>query len=137
MNPSQYIANLTAEIAETESRLSRLRLKLEIAREMACEMAEHPRNGAPVNANRCAVGANRYAGLKASDAILRLLADMGTAPRKTLLDTLQGQIQTRSDKPRNIVRNCLTQLAERGKVLIDDDTNVSLSGAEAPHQEED
>ena len=66
-----------------------------------------------------------YRELLASDAILRFLADHGPSPRKTILDTLEHQIRTKSDKPRNIVRNCLAQLAKRERVEIDPGGNVS------------
>ena len=128
MQTSAYIKAIEGQIAETEKRLERLRLKMEVAREVAIELAdgnESAQADPPSVAETLNINGD-YRGLLASNAILRFLADHGASPRKTILDTLEGQIKTRSDKPRNIVRNCLGQLAKREKVEIDSGGIVSL-----------
>ena len=133
MQASEYITVLEGQITETERRLERLRLKLEVAREVAVELdkGDDATQANPLPDVEVPNVNNKYHGLLASDAILRFLTDRGVSSRKTILDALEGQIRTKSDKPRNIVRNCLAQLAEREKVEIDSQGNVSLKASEA------
>jgi len=134
MQASKYIKALEEQITEAEKLLDRLRIKLEIAREVVVELDKGneaiqaellPAVRVPPAIEVPGINGN-YHGFFASDAILRFLADHGLSPRKTLLDALEGQIKTKSTKPRNIVRNCLSQLAEKGEVEIDSSGNVFL-----------
>jgi hypothetical protein len=119
-------------VSEAQIALDRLRLKLEVAKEMAAEIER----GSGAVANVAHVAAETppangdYRRLHASDAILRFVADHGPVPKKAILDALQDKIKTKSDKPRNIVRNCLIQLNERNRVAIDSAGNVSLKEAD-------
>jgi len=129
MQTSEYIKILEGQIAETEKRLERLRLKMEVAREVSAELDEGnevvPDDPVAVVATPDVNG--NYRRLAASEAILRFLRDHGPSSRKTVLDRLAPQIKTTSKHPRNIVRNCLIQLVERQKVGIDADGNVVLN----------
>ena len=130
MQATKYITDLEEQVtaaerqvADTQARLERLRLKLEVAREVAAELEVSPKTdprqpniAPPVNGDGGAAG--KYRGLPASEAILRFLGDHGPASRTLILDTLSPQIKTSSGHPRNIVRNCMIQLAERGKIAL-------------------
>ena len=93
MQAGEYIKALGKQITEAERHLERLRLKMEVAREVAVELDEGNQAAQPdlppiVETPSINGG---YHGLLASDAILHFLADHGVSPRKTVLDTLERQ----------------------------------------------
>lgn len=127
MQASEVIQNLEGQIADATKRLERLQIKLEVARELATEVDDcnaAQQDISPQIGGIHPVENGRYH-LQASDAILLFLADKGQTHRTAILDALEHQIETASKKPRNIVRNCMSQLAGRGKLVIDADGNVS------------
>ena len=44
---------------------------------------------------------------------------MARPSRKAILDALDGKVKTSSKKPRNVIRQCMKQLADREKIAID------------------
>jgi hypothetical protein len=124
------IAELHAAVDEARRNLERAELKLEVALEFFSDIETGTPNPGTLPPGMLpvenGVTARNYRGLTASDAILRLLADEGPMFRKLIVNTLEHQIKTESSKPRTILRNVVSQLADRGKISVDENGVVAL-----------
>jgi hypothetical protein len=59
-------------------------------------------------------------GLSATPAIIGYLRRCGSATKEEIIRDLKDRVQTKSDSPANVVRQCLKQTLEQGTVLLRD-----------------
>ena len=123
MQASEYIRGLEEQIAEMERLLERLRMKAKIAREVTADLEEcddslaadtPPVVGAPAAVIRdtaCQQPVPRAPGIGSYPSLCKRSRK---TPRKDNPGPCRkARSQTKSNKPRNIVRNCLWQLIEK------------------------